>query len=672
MLSDNNSAGLNSSGEPAPDTSHQKLATRSTGTTDGYRSDVDGLRAIAVIAVIVFHLVPQSLPGGYLGVDVFFVISGFLITSNILKQIETSTFGFRAFWIRRIKRLFPTLAVVIISSLCLGYFTLFGDEWRSLAHQTISVLCGSSNIFMWRTANNYWGEAATTMPLLHTWSLGVEEQFYFLFPMVLVVLLAVMKLSRRSLFASLVTMLVASCGLWVIGNQLFPSAAFYLLPTRAWQILVGSVLAAGTFGTQFRTGHRCPFIAAVGFGCLAISLVAVGESHLGRNIGAIVSCLGTAAVLGCSSPTDGLTGRLLGFPVTAFLGKISYSWYLWHWPVIVFSKHLGLYSSLLQFIASLLLGVASYLWIERPTRYLPNSRFFKVFAVLMGFVLMSVAMPFCVKRGGIEYSLPTFCSSINLEPLYDLGTFDGFQGNYRDGLILADRNNIGVLDVLLIGDSHSLMYFPAIKSACDAKNLTLGFYGADGGTSPFFVDDDNPADFHAGGWSAEQRVEFDKCRRTFLRRFRPVRIFVCGNWASYLGKFGPDRFEMKVKKLIDSSQDSTWLFVEQPPVLPFGSGGFQSGILDVPRWRAFTEDQQSNSVRTSANKILLELSKTVTRCKFVNTEDRFTGLSGIQFIDGERLFYTDDDHLSVDGAIRCLDLFVKELSFKVAPQQTLN
>lgn len=672
MLSDNNSATLNSTGAPALDTPHGEFAAKDAGTTDGHRSDVDGLRAIAVIAVIVFHLAPQSLPGGYLGVDVFFVISGFLITSNILKQIETSTFGFRTFWIRRIKRLFPAMAAVLITSLCLGYFILFGDEWKSLAYQTISVLCGSSNIWMWRTANNYWGEAATSMPLLHTWSLGVEEQFYVLFPMVLFVLLAVMKLSRRSRLASLVTMLIASLALWVLGTQLFPSAAFYLLPTRAWQILLGSVLATGTFGTQFLTARWRRSIAGIGFGCIVVSLFAVWESHLSRNIGAIASCLGTAGVLRYGSSGKGITGRVLTFPVAVFLGKISYSWYLWHWPVIVFSKHLGLYSSLLQFVASLLLGTVSYFWIERPTRYLPNPKFFKLFAALFAFLVLSTAMPFWVKRRGIEYALPTFYSSINLEPLYDLGTFEGFKGNYQEGLILADVRNIEKLDVLLIGDSHSLMFFPAIKSACDARNLTLGFYGADGGTAPFFVDEDNPADFHAGGWSAEQRVEFDKFRRTFLNRFRPTRIFVCGNWASYLSRFGPDRFDMKVKNLIDSSRDSTWLFVGQPPVLPFGSGGFQSGMLDVPRWRAFTEDKQSNSARISANKLLLEFSNTLPRCRFVKTEDRFSGRTGIRFIDGEHLFYKDDDHLSVDGAMRCRDLFLHELSAETASKQLLH
>lgn len=622
-----------------------------------YRPEIDGLRAFAVVPVLIFHLSPTSLPGGYLGVDVFFVISGFLITSILLNQLQGKTFSFRQFWLRRVKRLFPAVAVVLCTTLFVGYFTQFGDEWRSVSRQSVSALTGWANIFMWRHANDYWGESAETMPLLHTWSLSVEEQFYLIFPLALY---GLFRLSGGKPAKTMVAITIVSALVSIAGTEWYPAAAFYLLPTRIWELMIGCTLAALLRNNGFEDSLRTRTASILALVAIVISYTLDSQHSVAHSA---MACLGTAMFLGTAAAKKNMAGRILSWPPLVLIGKLSFSLYLWHWPVFVIGRQIGDFGPLILIAISLTLALLTYFCVECPTRYMDNRTFGRVFAGLLAITGVALALPFTVARQGIEYTLPEFWSSINLEPTYDLGTFEDYKGDFRTGLILADGNTVEQLDVLVLGDSHALMFFPAIKTAVDNEGLALAFYGADGGTCPFFVGDDDISNF-GKGWPPQQRREFDSCRKDFIVKHKPSLIFVCGNWTHYVQLFGKEQFSSHLANIVQAGAKSAFVFVGQPPILPFGSAGFSSGTLDLPPLRGFREDSDKSANRIEAHRLISSLCEKQSNCQFVATEKFFEGPLGIRFRDGQQLFYKDDDHLSVAGALQCVDAFKQSLSGK--------
>lgn len=329
-----------------------------------YRGDIDGLRAVAVLAILVFHLSPAALPGGFVGVDIFFVISGYLITGQILALGDR--FTFRDFYLRRLLRLYPALLLVVAATLVAGYLRLAPAEFRSLAASALAAVFGVSNVWFFHDIDYFHPETAFR-PLLHTWSLGVEEQFYLAWPLLLTVLAG-----RRVRFAVLmVAVLVAGLVLAVAGPRLFgPSATFYLMPFRIHQFALGAVL------------HVLPAVPLVSETaarriqglCLALLVLifALPDAGLWRPLHAfgVVACLATAIIvgLGAAAPL-----RMLAAAPVRRVGRWSYSIYLVHWPLIVFARDikvvpLGPADLAALFAASVLLGGALHALVEQRLR----------------------------------------------------------------------------------------------------------------------------------------------------------------------------------------------------------------------------------------------------------------------------------------------------------------
>ena len=209
-----------------------------------YRAEIDGLRAVAVIPVVLFHINNDLLPGGYIGVDIFFVISGFLITSIILDEYKRGVFSFPSFWLRRIRRILPVLTAMVLSTLAVGAYITHAPSKNDIGAQGLASLLSYANISHWIIAGNYWGPAAERSPFLHAWSLSIEEQFYLLFPLLLFIALKYFHKWVALVFSILT---LSSIMLFFIGTQTHPSATFYLLPTRAWELGVGVLLAVASF-----------------------------------------------------------------------------------------------------------------------------------------------------------------------------------------------------------------------------------------------------------------------------------------------------------------------------------------------------------------------------------------------------------------------------------------
>lgn len=616
-----------------------------------YRSDIDGLRAVAVLPVLLFHLEPWLAPGGYLGVDVFFVISGFLIAKIILRQMEAGDFSFRRFYLRRLKRLFPVSAAVISTTMAVGYFALYLDEWKSLMQQALSSLFCYSNYFFWTHSKNYWGESAENMALLHTWSLSIEEQFYLLFPLCL---LALMRFLRKRLILALAISLVASLALSAVASQYAQSANFYWLPTRAWELLAGCLLAA----CQIRRGNGEPNakIALLG---LAMILVAVSVHWVGLDLYTVGQCLatlGTALVLWKSLPNAGLAGRVLSLAPVVFIGKISYSLYLWHWPLFVITRKTDALPLSAVFALALLLGALSYWLIEQQTRYLSDRRFAVAFAVGVALLAVTLPMPYYLHRPQVSFEIADSSpwKAINLQPA-EPAHYQGRSGTYQTGLLMTDLPEGQRLDVLLLGDSHSLTYMAAVAQVGYELGLTYAFYGA-AATSPFFIEDGKNADvaYHSG-WTDEQRLDFDRNRRAFIKRYQPRHILVSARWENYLYVHETEGLRQLLANMVNEFPAAEFIFIGQPPVLPFGQNRFDDGVVDHIAWRKHNETLQENTFRKLANELLAAFADQHERVRFLELDDLLIDESGIRFLKDGVILYDDDDHLSSAGALVSAD-----------------
>ena len=333
-----------------------------------YRPEIDGLRAIAILPVVFFHADIQGFSGGYVGVDVFFVISGYLITAIVGRAIAEGNFSFAWFYERRVRRIFPALFFVLACCTLATLWLLPPGLLVTYAKSLGAVALFIGNFFFYWTApgDGYFETGSVVQPLLHCWSLSVEEQFYLLLPIGLVLF---HRWFGRHLKIALILMAAGSFGLALWCE---PVAAFYLLPSRAWELLAGSLLAVGVFPAL--RGRAMREIAAL----VGIILIAGAVVFFDRNTGyffpyALAPCLGAALIIHASDGGPSWVQRALSIPPLVFIGAISYSLYLWHWPLIFFAKYyamggLGWDVRAAILLASLTMATISYQWIEMPFR----------------------------------------------------------------------------------------------------------------------------------------------------------------------------------------------------------------------------------------------------------------------------------------------------------------
>ncbi len=335
-----------------------------------YRADIDGLRSLAILPIVLFHAGFATFSGGFVGVDIFFVISGYLITTIIAGEMEEGRFSLWRFYERRIRRIFPALFAMLLASSIAAWALLFPLDLRDYGESVIASTGFFANISFWRHSG-YFDTQSDLKPLLHTWSLAVEEQFYLFFPLLLLACRRSAK-SRRTLVW---TLLAASFALSLYGVNHWRDSAFYLIPTRAWELLIGAVLALGAApavrGRAMREG-----LAALGLVLILVSVFAYDSQTPFPGLAALPPCLGCALIIwtgDAKQPTR--VARLLMLRGFVLIGLMSYSLYLWHWPVIVFSHHWSLEAhgageKIVLVLASFAFAAASWRWIEAPTRRL--------------------------------------------------------------------------------------------------------------------------------------------------------------------------------------------------------------------------------------------------------------------------------------------------------------
>lgn len=299
-----------------------------------YRRDIDGLRSLAVVPVVLNHAGLSAFPGGFVGVDIFFVISGFLITGILARELDERRFSIIGFYERRARRILPALMAMLATCMVGGWFLLLPDEFVRLAKSVVATLAFSSNIWFWYSAGNYFGDGVAFEPLLHTWSLAVEEQFYLFFPL----LLWLLAFGPRRFWPTIVGLIcLVSFALSVWATTAHPVTSFYLVPTRVWELGLGSLLAIGTF-PHLRNAALAELTGLAGLILIVGSVALIGEDTPFPGLAALPPCLGAFALIWSGADRQTRAARFLSLAPLVWVGLISYSLYLWHWPVLVAAR----------------------------------------------------------------------------------------------------------------------------------------------------------------------------------------------------------------------------------------------------------------------------------------------------------------------------------------------
>lgn len=412
-----------------------------------YRPEVDGLRAVAVIAVVFFHAGIKFFSGGYIGVDIFFVISGYLITSLILEDLKEKKFKLVEFYERRARRILPALFLVMFICIPFSWSWMPLDTFKEFSQSLLAVSLFGSNILFWRQKSHYFNPAADEKPLLHTWSLAIEEQYYLIFP---IFLLLTWGFGRNKIFWIIVIFAVISLMLSEWGWRFYGRANFFLTPTRAWELLVGSIVA---FVINKHGLQKNNVLSILGLSAIGYSLLIFDQFTPFPSFYALMPVLGTAIIL-VFTTKETFVGKLLSSKLFVGIGLISYSVYLWHQPLLAFA-HIKLGEKPSEHViyalvmASIIFGYLSWKLIEKPFR---NKELFNrniiFIASSLGITLFSL-----IGIYGHFYAEAKMLKVLeNIEPYS------------RGGAGYEWVDLVGDPEFLLIGDSHAKQYISALRN----------------------------------------------------------------------------------------------------------------------------------------------------------------------------------------------------------------
>jgi len=488
-----------------------------------YRSDVDGLRAVAVMLVVNFHGFPLAMPGGFIGVDIFFVISGFLITGIIAREVDAQRFSLVGFYNRRIRRIFPALIVVLCAALALGWLWMLPAPYVALSRDVAASAAFSANIAL-MLQSGYFDIESAKKPLLHLWSLGIEEQFYLFWPLILMLAARL----RWSLLAVAAAIGLASFVLNValIGSD--PVATFYLPFTRAWELLAGAVLAFAwdRFSQSEAASNRR---AMAGVVLIVISAAVLNVHRAFPGWWALLPVAGGALLL--SAPASWINRVCLGWPPLVWIGLISYPLYLWHWPLLVMFaiikfEPLTLVDTELVLLLSAFLAWGTYWFIEKPFRFgrpVP----FKTASLASAMVAVVIAGMVVVAGRGFDVRLPPEIRAMSEVPaqtaqwrihrcLLDLG----HETSFADECVDRDRRPL----LLLWGDSTAGALMPGLREAQQSRGFGIAQLTASSCIPA--LDVDIPAT--PGCRANNDRV------LALARQLKPDIVLLHGTWEKYL------------------------------------------------------------------------------------------------------------------------------------------
>jgi peptidoglycan/LPS O-acetylase OafA/YrhL len=436
-----------------------------------YRKEIDGLRGLSIFLVIIFHLKIFAFKGGFLGVDIFFVISGYLITNIIISELEMNKFSLIGFYERRIRRIIPALYFVIIISSFFAYYWMIPESFENYGQSVVATSLFSNNILLLFTSS-YWSLNSDFKPLLHTWSLGVEEQFYLLYPILLIFFY---KFFKKLLYLNILIIFVSSVIFNFLAYKFSENASFYLLPSRAWELLAGSLVAMQIKKKNYKVYNHYlqQYLSSLGIMLILIPVFFFDfiKSHL--PIVGILPVIGTMLII-IYANEETLINKFLRSSLLVKLGLISYSAYLWHWPIFSFARiysvnQPSLFLMFFLTILTIFISFISYIFIEKPFRIKNRFTFKKV---CLGLFVVSVLL---ISFG--FYTHITMGMTSRFEPHVSKKSYKDISHiSYNEKVYHLKKNNFSNdvrLKILIVGNSYARDFVNVIQENFDNENIDI-------------------------------------------------------------------------------------------------------------------------------------------------------------------------------------------------------
>ena len=645
-------------------------------STIPYRADLDGIRGLAIGLVLAYHVAPAILPGGFSGVDVFFVLSGFLITRILIA--DRGTGRIRRFYGRRIRRLAPALLLVLGATLVLGRSTLLDEAFRQLAHHTAAAAGFIANFVFWAQAG-YFDADALDKPLLHLWSLGIEEQFYLAWPALLWI--AVGRGLRRSGILGLAVVAGGSsfvaCMIWV---QRSPDSVFYLPWFRAWQPLAGATLAIALGGRTLHHRRGGSSLGWIGLAAVLVGAALLGDGRAHPGPWALLPVLGTTAMIAAGEQTS--LGRTLSWGPLVGLGRVSYALYLWHWPLLSLfgdpRPNEGLTSRIGLCLLAWILAVASTRWIERPIRAATGAQArtwtVRLAALLLGCVGLGIAASHTsgdlavprhprVERIGqamdldleLRAAIPErSCEELALGSVEEDELFCRISG---DGPVQGS--------ILLWGDSVAESWWPAIHALASEEGRTAVVLSYSGCPPVLGV---------RSGVYTHCAIDDAASKQQLIEGLDPRHIFVAARWGAYAG---PTDDPPATRHYVSSRSDGVidlettraalsrqlpdtlaWLGQLAPTTVIAAVPDLRTSLpraalLDLdPRRTTASHHEQQAFVRG----LLDDLVAASPELRLVDPAGRLCTETYCEAVLDETFVYEDDNHVSAQGALLFVEL----------------
>jgi peptidoglycan/LPS O-acetylase OafA/YrhL len=610
----------------------------------GYRADIDGLRALAILPVLLFHLGVPGLPGGFVGVDIFFVISGFVITRGLWADLDTGRFSLGGFYERRVRRLLPALGVTLVATTIAAWLILLPPALIHYSQSLAASAVSACNLFLW-VGSGYFAPDARQVPLMHLWSLAVEEQFYLLFPLLLA---AGHRRFRRACGPALLAVALISFAFNLALLPIAPSATFFLLPTRLWELLAGALLAL--YPARIGSAWQKHAAAIAGVALIALPILRYNELTPFPGIAALPPVLGAAALIlagsfqGNSHPATPVT-RLLATPLLVFVGRISYPLYLVHWPIVVLVREVTMREPsgvmiAAMIVASIALAWAIQRWVEQPLRYAKADRRTVMRVATIALLMAALVGVLGVATRGApgRLALPA-TQALMTDARWGKGRcfFEGGANPLVWQEAACTRVRAAGPKVLLWGDSFAAHYVPGIEASSGSIAATVAQYTA-AACTPLL---------DTSGMTPTCRA-FDTHVLDVVRRGRFTHVIIAARWQNWRAR-GFDALPATIAALRQAGASVT--VIGQTPVFAADvqTIDYRTGAADsekpVASWPIAIDDGLNQSLRRAA-----------IGARFVDPIAILCGTDACPYKADRSFLFSDDGHFSAAGSRRAVQL----------------
>ncbi|WP_282040779.1 acyltransferase family protein [Halomonas alimentaria] len=620
-----------------------------------YRPDIDGLRALAVISVVIFHFNNGWFPGGFVGVDVFFVISGFLITGIVYKEVSEGEFSFKNFFVRRVKRILPAALFVTLVTLVVGVAFMLPDDAAALSESAFASTLSLANVYFWLFLDKgYFATSTDTVPLLHMWSLGVEEQFYLIWPALLLILY------RFGGTRFLVFSAVLLCGLSFMVSRHYvsvdPDFAYYMLPARAGELLVGCMTYFLTKDIK-ATSSRIPSqILSVAGGLMLIWSFAFIDKKSGfPGLIALVPTIGAALLIASGSIGKSMIGTILSFKPLVWIGLLSFSLYLWHWPVLAFYRYAygepTLVGGLVCLFLILALTIFSYRYVELPFRYGGVGRLKSPVLAALGAVVVIGFSGFVYSKDGYVSQGGEYSKKLNEMEEVTKAAFSFpyvcQTGHFSETLLTKDRCVIGPKDqvpsVLIWGDSNAAHYVGYLKVIAEELGVTMR-NANHGSCVPFF---NNASEFVA----PKREESCSKFNQAIKGEFEKYNTVVIGaSWTSYASR--SDLFEKELRETIGIVSDrvESVIIAKKIPIFRGYDRLCAQKSISIPFMGCRERSEMVDNGDHAVNELIEQVAGQYENVTTISIRDHICDGSSCRAYLNDMPIYFDSGHLSLLGS----------------------